>query len=82
MIQYVCIHLFWYQYDNAQRWESKLYYYKFYSVPVVAFRFLNIDSQQLFNLEPLLIVTSIIMSNDIPDYGLTVIECAYSIPSI
>ena len=41
------------------------------------------DSQPLFNLEPLFIVTSIIMSKntpeyglDTPEYGLPVKECA------
>ena len=27
MTQYVCIHLFWYQYDDTQRCECKLYYF-------------------------------------------------------
>ena len=40
------------------------------------FSFLKIDSQPLFILEPLFIVILIIMSKDIPEYGLPVKEYA------
>ena len=39
------------------------------------FSFFKIDSQPLYNLEPLFIDTSIIMSKDIPEYRLPVKEC-------
>ena len=73
VIQYVCIHFF--GTDMTMHSVANASYVITIS-RVVAFHFFKMDSQPLFNLEPLFIVTSIIMSKDTPEYGLPVKERA------